>query len=139
MNIPPHDTKKTISIDFDGVIHDYREGWKDGSIYGKATPRAFEAIKLLLMRGYRVYIQSARSAQKIQEWLLKQPECDPMLDGSIPVQLIPADHEFWDTEGVLGVSNRKMASVIYIDDRAYHFDRETAPESHWEEILSRFP
>lgn len=36
--------KKSIAIDFDGVIHDYNNGWQNGKIYGKPIEGAFEGI-----------------------------------------------------------------------------------------------
>ena len=39
--------KKSISIDFDRVIHKYSEGWKDGTIYDEPVDGAIEAIKRL--------------------------------------------------------------------------------------------
>ena len=38
---------KNISIDFDGVIHDWNKGWHDGTCYGEPIEGALEAVKLL--------------------------------------------------------------------------------------------
>ena len=39
--------KKTIALDFDGVIHIWDKGWLDGTCYGKPIPGAIESIKYL--------------------------------------------------------------------------------------------
>ena len=39
--------EKTISIDFDGVIHNDNLGWHDGTIYGDPIEGSLDAIKLL--------------------------------------------------------------------------------------------
>jgi len=61
--------RKTISVDFDGVIHRYSKGWHDGTTYDVPMPGAFEAICKMRLRGYDVVIHSARPASMIQEWL----------------------------------------------------------------------
>ena len=38
---------KNISIDFDGVIHDWNKGWHDGTCYGEPIEGALKAVKLL--------------------------------------------------------------------------------------------
>jgi len=53
-------TPKTIAIDFDGVLHGYSKGWKDGSIYDKPVFGAGEAMQMLLEQGFEVVIYSTR-------------------------------------------------------------------------------
>ena len=61
--------KKTIAIDFDGVIHWYREGWKDGEIYDKPFPQAIKSIKEL-MKDYNVFIFTARDVLQVHAWMV---------------------------------------------------------------------
>lgn len=125
-------TKKTIAIDFDGVIHKYRYGWKDGSIYDEPNKEVVKGIYDLLRKGYAVYIHSTRSPWKVARWMRKQypwfgPMAEDMCEG-LPVQVIPFWKKFWNKEMTLGVSRRKIPAVIYIDDRAEKFN------GNWKEI-----
>lgn len=120
---------KTIAIDFDGVIHKYSQGYKDGSIYDEPIDGAFETIKTLMENGYSVYILSTRSPRQIKRWLDKQlwfwdsfaPDDKHYLFG-YDSRIIPFWKKFWNKEKVLGITNRKLPAVVYIDDRALKFE-----------------
>ena len=51
----------TVAVDFDGVIHDYKRGWQDGSIYGEFMPGAIRGLSLL-MSSYAVFVHTTRNA-----------------------------------------------------------------------------
>ena len=109
-------TKKTIAIDFDGVIHGYDKGWQGGEIYGEVIEGAFEAIQRFFDDDYSVYIHSTRNAEQIQSWLHKRN------DWKHPTCIIPDDMFFWNAVNVVGITNRKVPAVVYIDDRAIRFE-----------------
>jgi hypothetical protein len=95
---------KNVAVDFDGVIHGYSEGWKDGSIYDDPVEGAREAIERLSHR-YNVVIFSSRadgvdSRARMVEWLLSHH-----ITG-------------WQT-----ITNRKIPWEFLIDDRAFRFNR----------------
>lgn len=67
----------TVVLDFDGVIHSYKSGWKGAAVIPDPPVDGIkEAIEALMERGYRVVIVSARSATAegqtaIRDWLKK--------------------------------------------------------------------
>ncbi len=110
---------KTIAIDFDGVIHRYSKGWKDGSIYDQPIDNAFKSIKNLMEQGYYVFIHSTRDPHQIQQWMNERQDY-------FKVQTISSselDHgKFWNKNDVVGVTQFKLPADLYVDDRALKFD-----------------
>lgn len=109
---------KTIAVDFDGVIHAYRRGWADGSIYDEPMPGALGALRAL-MRDYAVFIFTTRQVEQVAEWLINH---------GMPCR-VGYDGPFWNERGSLLVTNRKLAAVAYIDDRGIRFES-------WEQALA---
>ena len=99
------DKKKTISVDFDGVIHKYSKGFQGlENIYDGLMEGCVESLKELHDKGFKLKILSSRPKEVIEPWLVKN-NIDYLFDG---------------------VSNHKFPATIYIDDRGYHFkDWET--------------
>ena len=113
--------KKTICVDFDGVLHLYESGWKSLEIIeDNPVPGAFDFLTRLVeaenhdhegnYRGkkFDVCIYSARSATQagimaMKEWFRKH---------GLPEKIL-RDLAFPDS---------KPAAVVYIDDRAWRFD-----------------
>lgn len=106
---------RTIVVDFDGPLHDYLEGWGDGSVYGNPVEGSREALGTL-MAGFAVAIGTARTdlapvAEAIRRWYGIQTVIDT-----------PAGRcHFWNVRGAVLVTNRKLPAAAYIDDRAYRW------------------
>jgi adenylyl-sulfate kinase len=94
------DKKKTISIDFDGVIHKYSKGFQGlDNAYDPPMDGAINALHELHEQGYILKILSSRPKEVIYPWLEK-----------------------WHISHLIDeVSNHKFPATIYIDDRGYHF------------------
>lgn len=102
---------KTVAVDFDGVIHAYRRGWHDGTIYDDPMPGALEGLHEL-MRHYAVVVHTTREPEPVIAWL-EDRGFTCVRDTHI--------FTFWDTQGVLLVTSRKLPAVAYVDDRAVRF------------------
>ena len=110
--------KKTIAVDFDGVLHQYSHGWKKGEIYDLPVEGSREAMHRLKERGFTIFIYSTR-ANKLyhkEDYLFQQKSMKEWLDKYD----IPFD-KIW-TFG-------KPMADIYLDDRAITF------RGNWDEAL----
>ena len=103
------DKRKTLAVDFDGVIHKYSKGFQGlDNAYDPPMDGAREVLQRLKDKGYVLKIMSSRPALVIEEWLEKYEMSD-----------------LFDT-----VSNSKFAATIYLDDRGFHF-------TNWENVEKR--
>ena len=113
-----------LSLDFDGVIHDYLEGWRDGTIYGKPT-EGFWEWAAEAKKYFKLVIFSSRSAEShkgikpMQDWLTVNlwdfKQDNPMVD------ITMKDFNF---------VMHKPKAFITIDDRAIQFGGNWK----WEEL-----
>lgn len=118
---------KTICIDFDGVIHAYSKGWDNGDTYDFPLPHSLETIELALDAGFRVIILSTRSPRQVKAWFDRIVYGDYQFTMSgikVPFKyrIVPFWKKFWNVDGVVGITNRKLPATIYLDDRAICFN-----------------
>ena len=87
--------KKTICVDFDGVLNEY-DGYEEGDL-GEPLTGSKEFIKELRKK-YKVVILTSRQKEQVIDWLNNNG--------------FPS----------MKVTNRKVPAVAYIDDRAIQFN-----------------
>ena len=109
---------KTISIDFDGVIHDDNLGWYDGTIYGNPIVGSLEAIKKLA-QDYKLVLFTAKA----------KPD-RPLVDGKTGAELIWEWLEKYEIKEYFSeITSEKPRCLFYIDDKAIRFN-------NWKDALS---
>ncbi len=62
----------TIAYDFDGVLHDQTDGWREGAVYGPSIPGAVEELQLRVAGGWSAVIMTARHPQRRCVWALSR-------------------------------------------------------------------
>lgn len=87
--------KKTICVDFDGVLNEY-DDYEEGDL-GEPLTGSKEFIKELRKK-YKVVILTSRQKEQVNRWLRRNG--------------FPS----------IKVTNRKVPAVAYIDDRAIQFN-----------------
>lgn len=102
-------------MDFDGVIHAYTQGWRDGSIYDAPVPGAFAALREL-MRTYAVMIHTTRKPDTVGRWIKEHSGIETCWHND--EETLP---EFWNRQDCLLVTRRKLPALAYIDDRGIRF------------------
>jgi hypothetical protein len=124
--------KKTISVDFDGVIHGYQSGWKGATVIpDPPVPGALEFLMALHAADFDIVIFSSRShelgaIEAMQVWLirhLQQLEFD-----NVGVVLTTAKviikHFVRD---IIQWPQHKPPAHVSIDDRGWRFEGP----GHW--------
>lgn len=117
----------TMAVDFDGVLHSYERGWVDGSIYGDWKPGAVAALTQL-MQEHAVFVHTARNPRQVARWIERMSGHEIECTTRLPRTWHGRRKPFWDTKGVLLVTDRKLPAIAYIDDRAVRFES-------WEQAL----
>lgn len=111
--------KPVLCLDFDGVIHDYKEGWKDGSIYGNVTPGFFDWATEA-KEHFKLVIYSSRS---------KTPEGVAAMREWLTDKITAWQTGKWDvvTLGDFTFAHEKPPAFLQIDDRAITFNGDWKP------------
>ena len=132
--------KPTISVDFDGVLHSYKSGWKGArNIPDDPVPGAIEWLCSMLMR-YQIAISSARSSQfggrrAMKQWVREHAaRLFLRLEGDEWLALIdstgycshgtePDESDSFGRHVVALIQwpRVKPSAQLYIDDRAWLF------------------
>jgi hypothetical protein len=107
--------KKTVAIDFDGVINSFSSGWKGSTVTDAPIGGAVDAIRVLLDSGNKVVIFSTRAAT---------PE------GAATIRdYLRVNSGNGDIADMVEITDKKPIADVYIDDRAIPFT------GNWEETL----
>lgn len=99
---------KTVVFDFDGVIHSYTSGWTGiCNISDPPVPGIKEAIANIRASGYKVVVVSTRCM---------------FFEGELEIK------KYLDEHGIVvdAVMREKPPAMVYIDDRAIHFDGDAS-------------
>lgn len=101
--------KKVIALDFDGVLHSYRQ-WKGEGLENMDGPvrGARQFLEMMKVKGWVVVIYSTRKRRDIELWL-KKWEMDMLVDE---------------------ISETKPMALLYVDDRGMRFDGD------WGKVVS---
>lgn len=110
-----------VAVDFDGVLHSYERGWADGSIYGDWKPGAVTALSQLMHR-HAVFIHTTRPARQVARWIEQKSGYAFECTTRVPRTGWLRRPGFWNEQGTLLITNRKLAAIAYIDDRAVRFE-----------------
>jgi hypothetical protein len=113
--------KPILCIDFDGVIHDYMEGWKDGEIYGDVVQGFFDwaeqAEKLFTLVIYSSRSLDPNNSIAMGQWIDKKRQ-----EWLTARSLVAPGPSFL-------YAHSKPAAFVTIDDRGVTFKGDwSAPE-----------
>lgn len=100
-----------VAFDFDGVIHRYSGGWRDGSIYDPPIPGSLVGLWAVTQLA-PAFIHTSREPEQVGPWLEAR---------GFNVTIDDRDLTFWTVRDQLLVTNRKLPARWYVDDRGLPF------------------
>lgn len=115
-----------FAVDFDGVLHSYEHGWSDGTIYGTWLPGSVAGLTLLMQRA-PVFVHTTRNPKQVARWIEQHSGYGIECTTRVPRTWYGRRKSFWNTRGLLLVTNLKLGATAYLDDRAVRF--ETWPQT----------
>lgn len=108
--------KKTICIDFDGVLADYSEGYQGEDKFGDMVPNADNGTAILKKKGFTIIIYTTRPANDaLKNWLKENN--------------ITYDYINENPDQPKSAEGCKLIADIYLDDRGIQF------RGNWEWIM----
>jgi adenylylsulfate kinase len=96
-----NNSRRTIAVDFDGVIAEY-DGYKGAGVLGKPRPDVVEALRVLNGEGWKIVIHTTRGQKEIAAYLEQH---------GIPCDEVNRNSDY-QTQGP------KPVADVYWDDRA---------------------
>ena len=100
----PEGSRRTIAVDFDGVIAEY-DGWKGRGVLGLPRKDVIEALHELHAEGWKIVIHTTRGKKEVSPYLIHH---------GIPHHEINRNSDY----RTLGV---KPVADVYWDDRAFFY------------------
>ena len=97
-------SRRTIAVDFDGVIAEY-DGWKGSGVLGAPRGDVVMALDILRSEGWKVVVYTTRGQEEIASYLAKH---------AIPHDEINLNSDY-RTNGA------KPVADVYWDDRAVRY------------------
>lgn len=105
--------KRTIAVDFDGVLHGYSKGWQNGEIYDEPKAGAAKGMRALKQLGFHLVIYSTRNRDRI-------------VDGKEQKGMAQQVREYLDQHEIpydqIWTKPEKPLCIAFIDDNAIHFE-----------------
>lgn len=138
--------KPIICIDFDGVIHSYKSGWKGvANIPDAPVPGAIDALLRYLHHGFEVAIYSSRSKSLRGRWAMKRwlskAIAEHWRQGGRST-IYDAEVESWGDATCIYRKFSwpwfKPSAVMTIDDRALRFNGDWSSQHYHPEIIKGF-
>ena len=110
--------KKTIILDFDGVIHSYKSGWQGADVIPDPPVENVDSAIQLLRKDFEVVVHSSRCHQEggleaIEDWLIEHEiEVDDVVREKVPAVAIVDDRGInfggqWNEKVVNQIKNFK--------------------------------
>ena len=97
-------SRRTLAVDFDGVIAEY-DGWKGPGILGDPRGDVIHALRELHAEGWKIVIHTTRGEQEITAYLVEH---------EVPHDEINQNRDY-RTQGL------KPVADVYWDDRAVRY------------------